>query len=56
LRIAQFFDVSAVFWLNLQMRLDLYKAQRSEKEVLNKFEILIIIRRLVDSSTNIEIS
>ena len=30
LRLAKFFDVSADFWLNLQMRWDLYKAQNTE--------------------------
>ena len=30
LRLAKFFGVSADFWLNLQMRWDLYKAQNAE--------------------------
>ena len=30
LRLARFFGVSADFWLNLQMRCDLYKAQNTE--------------------------
>ncbi len=34
LRLARFFGVSADFWLNLQMRWDLYKAQLSEQEEL----------------------
>ena len=34
LRLARFFDVSADFWLNLQTRWDLYKAQQSEKDEL----------------------
>jgi len=34
LRLARFFGVSADYWLNLQVRWDLYKAQQSEKEVL----------------------
>lgn len=34
LRLAKFFNVSADFWLNLQMRWDLYKAQQSEQEAL----------------------
>ena len=34
LRLARFFDVPADFWLNLQIRCDLYKAQESEKAVL----------------------
>ncbi len=31
LRLARFFGMSADFWLNLQMRWDLYKANESEK-------------------------
>lgn len=31
LRLAKFFNVSADFWLNLQVRWDLYKAQQSEQ-------------------------
>ncbi|NVK32371.1 MAG: HigA family addiction module antidote protein [Gammaproteobacteria bacterium] len=34
LRLARFFGVSADFWLNLQVRWDLYKAQQTEKEEL----------------------
>ena len=40
LRLAKFFNVSADFWLNLQMRWDLYKAQESEGgelEAINNF-------------------
>lgn len=36
LRLARFFGVSADFWLNLQMRWDLFKARESEKVELNK--------------------
>jgi addiction module HigA family antidote len=32
LRLARFFGMSAEFWLNLQMRWDLYKANESEKQ------------------------
>ena len=35
LRLARFFDVSADFWLNLQIRWDLYKAQQLEQEDIN---------------------
>jgi antitoxin HigA-1 len=31
LRLARFFGVSADFWLNLQVRWDLYKTQQAEK-------------------------
>ncbi|MBV1951782.1 MAG: HigA family addiction module antidote protein [Cycloclasticus sp.] len=34
LRLAKFFDVSADFWLNLQVRWDLYKTQQTEKAEL----------------------
>ena len=36
LRLGKFFDVSADFWLNLQVRWDLYKAQQSESAELKK--------------------
>jgi addiction module HigA family antidote len=38
LRLAKFFGVSADFWLNLQVRWDLYKAQLNESEELEKIE------------------
>lgn len=34
LRLAKFFSVSPDFWLNLQMRWDLYRAQQIEKNEL----------------------
>jgi addiction module HigA family antidote len=34
LRLAKFFDTSADFWMNLQMRWDLYAAQQVEDKVL----------------------
>lgn len=40
LRLARFFGTSAGFWMNLQLRHDLYKAERSEKEVLKEIEPL----------------
>jgi len=36
LRLALFFNLSADFWLNLQVRWDLYKAQQSEGEELKR--------------------
>lgn len=36
LRLARFFGNSAAFWLNLQLRWDLYQAQAAEKDVLKK--------------------
>lgn len=38
LRLARFFGVSADFWLNLQTRWDLFKAQAAEKEVLESIK------------------
>ena len=34
LRLARFFGMSAGFWMNLQLRWDLYHAQRAEAEAL----------------------
>ncbi len=34
LRLARFFGMSAGFWMNLQLRWDLYQAQQDEAEVL----------------------
>jgi len=36
LRLAKFFGNSAAFWMNLQLRWDLYHAKRSESEDLRK--------------------
>ncbi len=36
LRLAQFFGTSSGFWLNLQVRWDLYHAQRAEAAVLKR--------------------
>lgn len=38
LRLARFFGMSADFWLNLQMRWDLYKAQDSERVELEAIQ------------------
>ena len=38
LRLAKFFGVSADFWLNLQVRWDLYRAQLSEGKELETIE------------------
>lgn len=35
LRLAQFFGTSAGFWMNLQLRWDLYYARQSEADVLS---------------------
>jgi addiction module HigA family antidote len=36
LRLAKFFGMSADFWMNLQLRCDLYFAQRDETSILQK--------------------
>jgi len=38
LRLAKFFGVSADFWLNLQLRWDLYNAQQAEQGELTRIE------------------
>ena len=38
LRLGKFFGVSADFWLNLQIRCDLFKAQATEKRVLDSIQ------------------
>ena len=38
LRLAKFFDVSADFWMNIQLRWDLYFARQDENKVLQKIQ------------------
>lgn len=38
LRLAKFFDMSADFWMNLQLRWDLYSAQQAENKVLERIQ------------------
>jgi len=38
LRLAKFFGVSADYWLNLQIRCDLYRAQESEKTDIDSIQ------------------
>lgn len=38
LRLAKYFGMSAGFWMNLQLRWDLYQAQQSEAAVLDSIE------------------
>jgi addiction module HigA family antidote len=38
LRLAKFFDMSADFWMNLQLRWDLYFAQQDENNVLERIQ------------------
>jgi addiction module HigA family antidote len=46
LRLARFFGVSADFWLNLQVRWDLYKAQENEKSELDAIQDFHNLRKL----------
>ena len=46
LRLARFFGVSPGFWLNLQVRWDLYKAQEKEQEELDAIEDFHHLRKL----------
>ena len=46
LRLARFFGMSADFWLNLQMRWDLYKAKESEKQDIESIQDFRHLRKL----------
>ncbi len=39
LRLAKFFGISADFWLNLQMRCDLYRAQLNETQDIKNIKV-----------------
>jgi len=41
LRLGRFFGVSADFWLNLQMRWDLYFTQQAEAEQLQTIQVYV---------------
>jgi addiction module HigA family antidote len=38
LRLGKFFEMSAGFWMNLQLRCDLYQAQQDERETLEAIQ------------------
>ena len=40
LRLSRYFETSAGFWMNLQLRYDLYKTERSERKTLEEIEPL----------------
>lgn len=40
LRLSRYFGTSAGFWMNLQLRYDLFRTERSEKEALEEIEPL----------------
>jgi len=44
LRLAKFFGNSAAFWMNLQLRWDLYQAQMAEGELLRRIRPLHPVR------------
>lgn len=44
LRLAKFFDVSPDFWLGLQIRWDLYRAQQAEQDALQSIPSYLSLR------------
>ena len=46
LRLAKFFGVSADFWLNLQVRWDLFKTQATEKNELDSIQDFHHIKKI----------
>jgi addiction module HigA family antidote len=40
LRLAKYFGTTAAFWMNLQLRWDLYRAERDEAEMLRRIRPL----------------
>ena len=45
LRLAKLFGVSADFWMNLQLRWDLYNAQKAEADELKTIQPYLVKRR-----------
>lgn len=46
LRLAKFFGVSADYWLNLQIRCDLYRTQQSEKTDIDSIQDYQKLRKM----------
>ena len=46
LRLAKFFGVSADFWMNLQIRWDLFKAQAAEQKELDSIKVFQRIEKM----------
>lgn len=46
LRLAKFFGVSADFWLNLQIRCDLYRTKITEKETIDLIQDFNQLRKI----------
>lgn len=44
LRLSRFFGTSADFWMNLQLRWDLYHAQRSEEADIKTIQPYVLLR------------
>lgn len=55
LRLAKFFGVSADFWMNIQLRWDLYFAMQSEGEMLNAIKP-VAMRSQRDPLTHLTLS
>lgn len=51
LRLAKVFGVSAGFWMNIQLRWDLYFAKQSESDVLNSIKPLPLHHLEANNST-----
>lgn len=49
LRLAKFFNISPDFWLNLQLRWDLYFARRKEGSVLEEIQTIDSLIKMDDS-------
>jgi addiction module HigA family antidote len=52
LRLGKFFGVSADFWLNLQIRWDLFKAQTAEQKELESIKVFHDIQKMANSVRN----
>ena len=48
LRLAKFFGTSEDFWINLQLRWDLYRAMKKEKEILKEIKPLKLRHELAE--------
>jgi len=51
LRLAKFFGVSADYWLNIQIRCDLYRAQQSEKNDIESIQDFQKLRKMASSQS-----
>jgi len=49
LRLAKFFGMSEDFWLNLQLRWDLYRAKQKEKKILRSIRPINLKREVVSA-------